>query len=183
MRPNSARTACSEDGTVIQAFAHNGHVYMAADGAMKGHTIPMLKHEFAHIARLGLRGTKPWQALLRSVDERMDEDSATGKALREARKKVPADTDADLITEETLAYAIEDSPEVGLVRRAIAMIKRFLVNMGVSPNIFTVEDWSALAAATLRGQARVAMGEGVRQSVREMFKPVDTESAAFRSGP
>lgn len=156
----------SKDGA-IQGFAVGGKVYLVRDGIEKGHTIPVLKHEFAHIARLGLRGTKPWQALLRSVDERLNEDSATGKALREARKKVPADTDADLITEETLAYAIEDSPEVGLVRRAIAMIKRFLVNMGVSPNIFTVEDWSALAAATLRGQARVAMGEGVRQSVRE----------------
>ena len=32
------------------------------------------------------------------------------------------------------------------------------VNMGVSPNIFTVEDWSALAAATLRGQARGGYG-------------------------
>lgn len=144
----------SEDGTIIQAFAHNGHVYMAADGVETGHVVKTLKHEFAHIARLGLRGTKPWQALLRSVDERMDEDSATGKALREARKKVPADTDAALIAEETLAYAVELSPEVGLIRRAIAMIKRFLVNMGVSPNIFTVEDLSALAAATLRGQAR-----------------------------
>lgn len=170
----------SEDGAIIQAFAHNGHVYMAADGVETGHVVRTLKHEFAHIARLGLRGTTPWQALLRSVDERMNEDSATGKALREARKKVPADTDADLIAEETLAYAVELSPEVGLVRRAIAMIKRFLVNMGVSSNIFTVEDWSALAAATLRGQARVAMGEGVRQSVRDLFKPVDTESAAFK---
>lgn len=168
----------SKDGA-IQGFAVDGRVYLVKDGIEKGHTIPVLKHEFAHIARLGLRGTKPWQALLRSVDERMNEDSATGKALREARKKVPADTDADLIAEETMAYAVELSPEVGLVRRAIAMIKRFLVNMGVSSNIFTVEDWSALAAATLRGQTRVAMGEGVRWSVRDLFKPVDTGSAAF----
>ena len=53
LRPSSARTACiARMVRSIQAFAHNGHVYTAADGVEKGHVVKTLKHEFAHIARL-----------------------------------------------------------------------------------------------------------------------------------
>ena len=159
----------------IQGFTASSKVYLVQDGIAKGNSFAVLKHELGvHLGQVTLNNPE-FQALVALAEARKDEQSRTGDAIRAAMKRVPADTglrkgetydtltpgrkkEVDAIRrEETLAYLVEMSPEIGIGRRLIALIKRLLVKMGISPKIFTAADLSALAEVAVR---REASGKG-----------------------
>ena len=138
----------------IQGFATANKVYLVQDGIAKGKAFAVLKHELSvHLRELTLNSAD-FKALLSSIESRQNEQSRTGDAIRAAMGRVPADTKPEHIAEETLAYLVEMSPEIGIGRRFIALIKRMLVKMGISPKIFSAADLAALAEAAVRGEAR-----------------------------
>jgi hypothetical protein len=99
--------------------------------------------------------------------------TAHRRAIEAAFARVPKDTQADHVLEEVLAYLVENSPETTLVRRVITMVKRALVKMGFSPDIFSARDLAALAEVAVRSrdgkdnQAGNARGKGENQGTAQ----------------
>lgn len=174
----------SEDGKILEGFASGDKAYIVVENVATGKLWSTVRHEVGvHVGRV-LQKSKGFQNLLDSIESRKDEDSATGKAIRAAMKKVPKDTAPENVKEEVLAYMLSDAKEIGLVRRFIAMVKNALIKMGFSPGMLTVEDLTAMADAAIRRQAGLdARGRAgdVMRSVRDIFKPVDVNSKEFKA--
>jgi SAM-dependent methyltransferase len=147
----------SEDGKTIQGFAANGISYLVEDGIAGGKAWPVLVHELGtHINKV-LLDDKNFKAILAAIDKRKDEQSATGKAIRDAIKAVPKDTKPENRQEEMLAYLLENHPETSIVRRIIALIKQALVKLGFKDvSVFTVADLRAMAEIAVRREAQAA---------------------------
>ena len=170
----------SKDGA-IQGFALDGKLHLVADGIPSGNAFQVFLHEITHLTRLGLNSNANFKRLLDTIERHKGQDTALGEAIAAAEARIPADTNPEYRAEEILAYLIEnDRTDVGIVRRFIAMVKKVLVNMGVSPDIFSKEDFKALAVNAAKWQSTMATGGNVMRSVREMFKPVDPNSPALK---
>jgi len=186
----------SADGKV-QGFAMpDGKVYLIPENIEQGKLWGVIKHEVGvHVGQV-LHNNKEFQNLLRSLEKRQFEQTPTGEALREAFKRVPKNTKKEHVSEEVLAYMVENHPEVTLVRRVIALIKRILFKMGVDAKIFTAADFAALADMAVRvnsmkggavstGKAKLPKSnDGTRFSVSKETptSPLSTESLAETAG-
>jgi len=79
-----------------------------------------------------------------------------GKEFDKARAAVPASTPAHLKAEETLAYLVEHSPHLSLVRRIVAAIRNFMRSK-LGANIKLSEaDARQMATASMRREATTA---------------------------
>jgi hypothetical protein len=79
-----------------------------------------------------------------------------GKEFDRARAAVPASTPTHLKAEETLAYLVEHSPQLSLVRRVVAAIRNFMrskMGMGIK---LSEADARQMATASLRREAKTA---------------------------
>jgi len=165
----------------IQGFTTASKVYLVRDGIAKGKSFAVLKHELgAHLGQATLNNAE-FQALLKSIEARKDEQSKTGDAIRAAMARVPKSTNPEHYWEEVLAYAVEQSPEVGIGRRFIALIKRMLVKLGISPKIFTAADLAALAEAAVRRETRSVENEKQRDTKRTAEKTNSGNSRLLRA--
>ena len=174
----------SDDAGNIQGFAlPDGTTYLLPDNIEKGRIWNVIRHEVGvHVSR-ALQSNKSFRGILRSIEKRKDEQSKTGDAIRDAMSRVPADTNPEYRTEEILAYLAEGSPNIGIVRQFIALVKNVLYKLGFDPKIFTSEDLAALAEIAVRWNGEKAGATEVLKSVAAKFKTVDTDmlkSDAFR---
>ena len=79
-----------------------------------------------------------------------------GKEFDRARAAVPASTPAHLKAEETLAYLVEHSPQLSLVRRIVAAIRNFMRSkMGANIRL-SEADARQMAVASMRREATTA---------------------------
>jgi hypothetical protein len=141
----------SKDGKKIEGFTlPDGTVYLIKENIKD--LWPVIRHEIAIHSRKLLLADKEFAGLLESLKARQNDESATGEAIRAAMAKVPSDTNSEHYLEETLGYMVTDAPEVGMVRRFIAMIKKAMVSLGFDPSLFTISDISALADSVLMGK-------------------------------
>lgn len=173
----------SKDGA-IQGIYANGKTYLVADGIAKNQAVPVLLHELGeHAAQLGFAGDREYQGILRSLEKRAEAQNATGKAIRAAMTRVPEDTLPEHYWSEVAAYLVENkaNSEIGIVKRILNFFKLWLYKAGaINADRLTPEDLVLFARAATLAHTGATYGEGVRQSVRDLFKPVDTNSAAFR---
>jgi len=132
----------------------------------------VLKHELGVHLRQLLHGDKAFGDLQKSVEDRQNEQSVTGEAIRAAMKRVPKDTNPEHYWEEVLAYMVEQAPQVGIVRRLLALVKRALVKLGLDPKIFTVDDIAAMADVAVR-----SVGDGGDVNPRFSFAGVNAIGA------
>jgi ADP-Ribosyltransferase in polyvalent proteins/Transglycosylase SLT domain len=104
-----------------------------------------------------------------------------GKEFDRARAAVPASTPAHLKAEETLAYLVEHSPQLSLVRRIVAAIRNFMRSkMGANIKL-SEADAHQMAVASMRREAttagRTARKEGTAFSKE---KPATVQTNAFK---
>lgn len=153
----------SEDELRDQAIlTPEGKIYFISGNIRAGNTWGVFLHELSvHAKRLAI-SDKLYQQIEQSTQDRLDEQSATGEALRKADTRIPKNTKAYLRNSERLAYLIEDAPEVGIVRKLIARVKLLLSKTRYGKVIidtFTVEDLKALAVRAVRRSGPAQSGE------------------------
>jgi len=112
----------------------------------------VLLHELVHAVNLGFKDSKQFQRVLNMVRRRAKKDTDKGRAIRAAMARVPAGTKPEHVAEETLAYLIsQGKTEIGVVRRFLAALKKFLVEkLGFTPRILNNLDLQALAINVLK---------------------------------
>jgi len=157
---------------IIQGFTAGKKVYLVQDGIAGSKAFGVLKHELGVHLRQLLHGDKAFGDLQKSVEDRQNEQSVTGEAIRAAMKRVPKDTNPEHYWEEVLAYMVEQAPQVGIVRRLLALVKRALVKLGLDPKIFTVDDIAAMADVAVR-----SVGDGGDVNPRFSFAGVNAIGA------
>lgn len=149
----------SKDGKVNQGITtKDNKVKLVQGSVMQGDAWAVLLHELGNHARSLLVSNVEYRQVLRTIERRQKEDSKTGEEIRKAMARVPAKTKKEHYWEEVLGYMIENNPDVSIVRRVVAIIKRMLLKMGISADIFSVEDFSALADIAVRGSVAEAKG-------------------------
>ncbi|RLC88358.1 MAG: hypothetical protein DRJ03_02895, partial [Chloroflexi bacterium] len=170
----------SKDGRRVEAFTlPDGTVYLIDGNIRKGEAMAVLSHELGvHAKHLGFKETKSFDRVLKMLKSRAKKNTAEGAAIRDAYDRVPDDTPTNHRDEEALAYLITNSPEIGIVRRFIAALKKFLVEkMGVTERILSNLDLQALALAVVKREAgkpdiresRITDGQVVMASMAEQF--------------
>jgi N12 class adenine-specific DNA methylase len=126
--PTNPDIRYSADGSRILAFVKNGKVYLVADNIdQNADSVPgLLRHEIGvHALQLN-RSDSEFKAILGEVDRMVARGDTAAVA---ARKAVPDDTPAHLISEETLGYLVEHHPELSIVQRFQAWLKNAIRNM------------------------------------------------------
>lgn len=147
-----------ESGGKTQGFFLNGKAYIIPENIQAGKLWPVLRHEVGvHMGQL-MQGRPEFNRILKILENLKTKDTAQGRKVKEAFDMVPKDTKPEHVSEEALAYLVESSPEIGIVRRFITMLKRLLVKLGVNPKIFTQEDYAAMADGALRKEAKRSAG-------------------------
>lgn len=104
--------------------APDGRVYMVAENLGSDDVRGILLHEVGvHVGLPQMLGPDGMDSVLRDVDALLAGGDSIALA---ARKAVPADTPAHLVREETLAYLVQNHPDIGIVRRVIAAVRAWL---------------------------------------------------------
>lgn len=96
----------------------------------------------------------------------------TGKEFDRARAAVPKGTPDHLRAEETLAYLVEHSPQLSLVRRIVAAIRNFLrskIGMGIK---LSEADARQMATASMRREAKTAVKTAREETAFSKDKPL-----------
>ena len=130
-----------------QGLWHRGQIYLVADKILPGSAQGVLLHELVHA---DLRTNPAYSELMdavRAASRRPDSPFA------DALNRVPDDTPARFVAEETLAYAAESNPKLGLVRRLVAMVRNALRKLGLIRG-YSDNDLLNYAIDALRRQAR-----------------------------
>ncbi|MFV0437502.1 MAG: hypothetical protein ACK5PS_08950 [Desulfopila sp.] len=172
----------------IQGFTYAGKVYLVSDGIGKGKAFSVLKHELGIHLRHGLMTNKDFVALTSSIEDRQNEDSETGGAIRAAMMRVPKSTRPEQYWEEVIAYMVEAHPDTSIVKKFIRIIKGLLRKIGLDIKSLTVDDINNLAlAAVAREAGIVVQGRGTtavaaRQKDSSAPQPpqVDISSPGFK---
>ncbi|MCK4871066.1 MAG: hypothetical protein KAS93_08155, partial [Gammaproteobacteria bacterium] len=159
----------SEDGSRVEGFTVDGKVYMIQGNIAKGQANPVLSHELGvHAKQLGFQETDTFKGILETLRNRRGSDTKQGRAIQEAYDRVPEDTRPEHVDEEVLAYLVSNSPEIGIVRRFIADLKKFMIEkMGIPERVLNTLDMQALALSVVQREARDATGREFR-TVEEM---------------
>jgi hypothetical protein len=139
--------------------------YIVAENVSAKEARGLVLHEVGvHVGMETMLGRETFDAVLKQLDDAITSGAEWAQA---ARAAVPADTPAHLVREEQLAYLVQSSPELPLVKRIIAAIrawvfKNFTSVQGVMK--LTEADYQALAVSALhavaRGDADVHGGTG-----------------------
>lgn len=146
----------SKDGRIEAFTMPDGKVYLVDGNIKKGEAMAVLAHELGvHAKQLGFKDSKRFKRILSMLERRSKLDTAEGKAIREAIERIPEGTLPEHVNEEALAYLITNSPEISIVRKFIAALKKFLIEkLGVSESILKNIDMQALALAVVKNEAR-----------------------------
>lgn len=106
-----------------------------------------------HAGMAKMLGPKVWENVKSQVL------TQAGKPFEEARKAVPSDTPAHLKAEETIAYLVEHSPNLPIVKRIVAAIRNFArQHLGANLKV-TEHDLRHLAEKAVRHQVKLAKAE------------------------
>lgn len=142
----------SKDG-LIQGFVLNGKAYIVPENIESGKMWGVIRHEVGtHIGQMLLNDPE-FNRLKNRVKLRRDEQSPTGEAIRKAYARAEAaDTKPEFMEEEVLGYLVEDSPDVSIARKIIALIKKYLAKIGINYDL-TQADMVALADIAVRREA------------------------------
>ena len=101
-----------------------------------------------HAGMAKMLGPKVWENVKSQVL------TQAGKPFEEARKAVPSDTPDHLKAEETIAYLVEHSPNLPIVKRIVAAIRNFArQHLGANLKV-TEHDLRHLAEKAIRHEAK-----------------------------
>jgi hypothetical protein len=101
-----------------------------------------------HAGMAKMLGPKVWENVKSQVL------TQAGKPFEEARKAVPSDTPDHLKAEETIAYLVEHSPHLPIVKRIVAAIRNFArQHLGANLKV-TEHDLRHLAEKAIRHEAK-----------------------------
>ena len=128
---------------------HEGAIWLVADNLTRQDAHAVLLHEVVHAE---LSKMPEFKKILADVEAGIRRG---GKPFVEARNTVPRGTPAEHVTEETLAYLVQNNPRLPIVRRLIAAIRAALRKLGLVEN-YTADDMVRLAHVALK---RMAGGE------------------------
>jgi hypothetical protein len=128
-----------------------GEVHLVAN-KLTPETLPRVAmHEMGvHVGMRGMVGDKVWGDLTSQAL------TTKGEAFARARQAVPENTPEHLKGEETLAYLVENAPNLPIVRRAISAVKNWArTTFGAKLNL-TEADAHHLATKALRRESQTA---------------------------
>jgi hypothetical protein len=150
----------SKDGRIL-AFVISGQTYLVADNisSTDDNVTGLLKHEIGvHALSLG-RNEPEFQAILKQIEVMR---KAGNKQVQAARDRVPKDTPAHLVLEETAGYLVEQAPNLSISQKLIAWFRTQIRKLGANikgseklkffqwANTLTPEDIVAMAHTALR---------------------------------
>jgi hypothetical protein len=144
---------------VRAVYAPDGTSYIVASNMPPDMVRGVVLHEVGvHAGMEAMLGADLFARTLGEIDRLIAGGDAA--ALR-ARAMVPDDTPAALVREETLAYLVQNNPDLPLVRRIIAAIKAWVFRV-TDGKIGTLgeDELVSLAQSALRRQARGAAAMG-----------------------
>lgn len=143
----------------------DGKVWLIDGNIEKGTAPGVFAHELGvHARKLGFKDEKSFQAILKRIEVL----SKTDEQVKAARARVPDNTPAQNVNEETLAYLISDAPQHGIIQRLISVVKRFLAQRGwlrQTLDKLTPSDLQALAQSAVRADmsAVTRASEGINE--------------------
>lgn len=149
---------------VKAATAPDGTVYVVASNVSELEARGILVHEVGvHVGMEKMLGTEVFQSVLSELDDAISRGESWANA---ARANVPADTPAGLVREEQLAYLVEKSPDLPIVKRIIAAVRAWAYrtfDLARERMTLTEADFQAMAVSALHHAARGEQG-GVLQA-------------------
>lgn len=138
--------------------APDGTVYIVAENVSQGEVKGIVLHEVGvHVGMEKMLGTPLFNQVLSQLDEAIILGKPWAKAARDA---VPADTMPQHIREEQLAYLVQNSPELPIVKRIIAAVRAWAYRtfeFARERMTLTEDDFRALAIAALKYTARTEL--------------------------
>lgn len=141
--------------------APDGTVYVVARNVSPNEATGLMLHEVGtHVGMEKMLGAPTYERLLAEVDRRVQRGEA---AFVEAARKVPTDTNPNHLREETLAYLVQNRPDLPIVKRIIAAIRAWAYRTFKAAQErleLTPDDLRALAVSSLHAVA-MAEREGV----------------------
>lgn len=156
-------------GDVKAVTINRDQVYVVAENVSSKEIRGLVLHEVGvHVGMETMLGRPTFDAVLKQLDDAVLSGAEWAQA---ARAAVPADTPAHLVREEQLAYLVQNSPNLPIVKRIIAAIKAWVFKNFTSVQgamKLTEADYQALATSALhavaRGDADVRGGPGALYS-------------------
>lgn len=149
-----------------------GEVHLVAN-KLTPETLPKVAmHEVGvHVGMRGMVGDKVWGDLTSQAL------TTKGDAFDRARQAVPENTPAHLKGEETLAYLVENSPKLPIVKRAISAVKNWVRTTFGAKLSITESDIHHLAAKALRRESKTST-RAPREGTAFSFTPQGQASQA-----
>lgn len=128
-----------------------GEVHLVAD-KLTPETLPKVAmHEMGvHVGMKGMVGDKVWGDLTSQAL------TTKGEAFDRARQSVPENTPEHLKGEETLAYLVENSPKLPIVKRAVSAVRNWARTTFGAKLSITESDIHHLAAKALRRESKTS---------------------------
>jgi hypothetical protein len=151
--------------------------YIVADMVSPETITGVMLHELGvHHGLEGMLGKDTYTQVKKQVENML---KLGNKAATEARAKVPNDTPAQYVTEETIAYMVENKANQGIsvVKKIIAAIRKFLRSLGLVKGI-TDNDLVMMARAAVNSLAR---GQNTNYAPAPAFAKVSTNTKAFKN--
>ena len=157
----------SKDGKIEAFTMPDGTIYMVDGNIAEGNAYQTLLHEAGHSHLPAAFTGDRWSGILKTFERHSGKDTATGKAVNEARARVPEGTKPEHVAEEQIMYFITNNAnkELPLYKRIIGAIRRALVSVGFPTSMLHPDDMVAMAEGYLAGQGKaVGKSDGVRYS-------------------
>ena len=180
----STREAEGVDSSVRGFFdPKTGRTVLIADNIGRSEDLPgLMRHEVAtHAHRLGKKDAE-FQDILRQV-EKLKQQGA--KDVLDAEAMVPAETRPEHRTEETLAYLVQNRPQLPVVQRFKSWLRRSVNKLTGSTRWLKGEDFAAMAddvlrrvpkeAATREGERMFATRKSAEEKQLEQSELVKSE--------
>lgn len=165
-------------GDVKGATSPDGTVYIVAENVSPAEAKGMLLHEVGvHVGMEAMVGPEVFRELKIALDDAI---LAGERWAQDARAAVPADTPANLVHEEQLAYLVQNAPELPIVQRIIAAVRAWAYRTFEAARTrmtLTEADFRAMAVAALHAAARVDRRAGLSAFSRDVAQ---TKTKAFR---
>ena len=155
----------------------DGTIYMVAQNVTPDEARGMLLHEVGvHVGMRNMLGDDLFESVLTQLDEAIARGDDWAMA---ARGAVPSDTAPGLVREEQLAYLVQNSPELTLVKRIVAAVRVWAYK-----NFEFARDRIKLTDADFRSMAVSALHAAARGDqpgvLAGAFSRAQTASKAFR---
>lgn len=138
----------SKNGRIIGLYK-DGTIHLVADALKPGDTEWAMRHEGLHYL---LRNDKAFSSKREQVLADFEKRRKLNPAVRAAFAKVPEDTAPENVTEEALAYYLQDSKNAkqSLFKKMVATVKAWLIRHGIPLKNWTLDDVQALVVQSLR---------------------------------